>query len=166
MKTRLLAISLILFAGLSAAQTHNATVSPNPGLVKAGGLLHGLDVAVDNAMVAAGFRSVGDVAFERASEMSVAEDRNNSAALEKAAQRFNKAVERADNRDRDRLQQAEQILKNVSSRVPEEAKSGISTALESVEKAKQRNPEEFTTSTDGPRPKLREDVPGSERSGR
>lgn len=176
MKFKLLALAVVMFAGLSAAQTQDSAVQPDPGLVKAGGFAYGVDVAVDNAMVALGMRSAGDVAFERASEVAVAEERNNTEALERASQRFNQAVEQADNRNRDRLQQAEQVLQNVSKRVPEEAQFGINTALENVERAKQRVPDEFTApgNGSGPLPHIKlpggpdqeVDVPGDDQQGR
>jgi hypothetical protein len=173
MKLRLFAVSLILFAGFSTAQDisdrqvetmpvgepvelDTSNVSVDPGLVKAGGLLYGFDVAVDNALVTAGLHSQADVALERASEAKVAADRNNTRGIERAVNGFNNAVEEADNRDVERLRQAESILGNVSSRVPEQAQVGISTALENVERAKQRVPDEF--STDGALPDVK--LPG------
>jgi len=145
MKLKVLGLTLVLFAGFSAAQTQNSTVDPDPGLVKADSPIYGLEVAFDNALASAGVVSAADVAFERASEVSVAEDRNNTEAVRRAARQFNEAAERADNSQKSRLEQAEQVLNNVSERVPEEASFGISTALENVERAKNRVPDELTS---------------------
>jgi vacuolar-type H+-ATPase subunit H len=145
MKLRLLAVSLILFTGVSAAQpSNNSSIDASPGLVKADSPIYGLDVAFDNMLQTAGLKSAGEVAVERASEVAVAERRNHSEAAEKALNRFNSAVREANNRNRKKLQQAEQVLKQVRQRVPEEARQGIDTALENVGDAKGRVPDELT----------------------
>jgi vacuolar-type H+-ATPase subunit H len=115
-------------------------------LVKADSPIHGWDVAWDNALETAGLKSPGEVAVERASEVAVAEERNHSAASEKALQQFNRAVAEANNEDRERLQRAEQVLSQVKERVPEQARQGISNALENVERAKNRVPDRMTVS--------------------
>jgi hypothetical protein len=149
MKLRVLALSLFLLTGFSTGQTSNSSIGESPGLVKADSPIYGWDVAWDNAMVAAGFSSPGDVAVERASEVSVAENRNHSQAVSKAITQFNEAAEKANNEDVEDLRQAEQILQNVSERVPEEAGYGIRTALENVGKAKNRVPESLTSDRGG-----------------
>ena len=147
MKLRLLALSLILLTGFSAAQSSNSTgIDSSPGLVKADSPIYGWDVAVDNALQTAGLKSAGEVAVERASEVAVAESRNHSAASGKALQRFNQAVAEANNDDRERLQRAEQVLSQVRERVPEQAQQGITNALENVQRAKQRVPDRMTVS--------------------
>lgn len=144
MKRSVLLASLILFVGVSAAQPSNSTIDADPGLVKAGGLVYGFDIAWDNAMQTVGFKSPGEVAYERASEVAVARERNNTRASGKALDRFSEAVSGADNQDKRQLERAEAVLRNVSDRVPEEASQGIQTALENVERAKNRVPEEMT----------------------
>jgi len=161
MKLRLFALSLILFTSLSAAQSsNNTTIDSSPGLVKADSPIYGWDVAFDNALQTAGLVSPGEVAVERASEVAVAERRNHSVAADRALQRFNQAVGEANNQDRAKLQRAEQVLKQVRERVPEEARQGISTALENVGDAKQRVPEGLT-SGGGSLPDI--EVPGTDR---
>jgi len=145
MKLRLLAVLLLLFAGQSAAQTQNSSINPDPGLVKADSPIYGLDVAWDNALQTAGFKSPGDVAVERASEVSVAEKRNHSEAASMALNQFNSVAAEANNEDVEGLRKSEQILQNVSERVPEEARQGIETALMNVEEAKNRVPESLTS---------------------
>ena len=144
MKRSVLLASLILFVGVSAAQPSNSSIDGDPGLVKAGGLAYGLDVAWDNAMQTVGFKSPGEVAYERASEVAVARERNNTRASGKALDRFSEAVSEADNQDKRQLERAEAVLRNVSERVPEEASQGIQNALQNVERAKNRVPEEMT----------------------
>jgi hypothetical protein len=113
--------------------------------VKADSPIYGFDVALDSAFLTAGLTSPGDIAVERASEIAVAEERNNTEAVSKAMGRFNSAAEKADNEDVEKLRQAETVLHSVSNRVPEEAGFGISTALENVESAKNRVPESLTS---------------------
>lgn len=169
MKLRLLAFSLILFVGVSAAQSQNSTVGSDPGLVKAGGLIYGFDVAWDNARMTAGFTSPGDVAVERAAETDLAERRNNSQAMLKALDQFNSVAEKANNEDVEQLRHAEQVLQNVSERVPEEGRQGIETALSNVREAKNRVPESLTSDRSGVMPDIQlpggpdsdMDVPGS-----
>jgi len=145
MEIRLLGLALILLTSLSTAQNPNSSVSEDPGLVKADSPIYGFDVALDNAFLTAGFTSAGDIAVERASEVAVAEERNNTEAVSKAVDRFNSAAEKADNEDVEKLRQAETVLQNVSNRVPEEAQEGINTALENVRTAKNHVPESLTS---------------------
>ena len=143
MKIQALAIAVILFLSLSTAQSAE-NVDPEPGLVKPGGLMYGLDVAFDNGLQAIGLKSPGEVAFERASEVSVASERNNSRGVEAALNGFGQAVEESNHDELEILERSESVLLNVSERVPEEASQGIGNALERVESAKNRVPEEFT----------------------
>lgn len=144
MKRSVLLASLILFVSVSAAQSSNNSIDPDPGLVKAGGLAYGLDVAWDNALLTAGFKSPGEVAYERASEVAVARERNNTKSAVKAAENLGEVASEADNSDKAGLEKAESVLQNVSARVPEEAQFGISSALENVKAAKNRVPEDMT----------------------
>lgn len=139
----LLATALLLSISVSTAQSTDI-VYPEPGLVKPGGMMYGLEVAFDNGLQEVGLKSPGEVAFERASEVSVAQDRNNSRGVEMALNGFNQAVEQSNNNDFEALERSESVLRNVSSRVPEEASQGLSNALERVEEAKNRVPEELT----------------------
>jgi len=145
MRLRPLALALVLLTSLATAQNPNSSISEDPGLVKADSPIYGFDVALDSAFLTAGFTSPSDVAVERASEVSIAETRNNTGVLSKALNQFNSAAEKADNEDVEKLRQAETVLHNVSNRVPEEAGFGIDTALENVESAKNRVPESLTS---------------------
>ena len=151
MKRSLLLASLILVIGFSAAQPSSSTIDAEPGLVKAGGLAYGLDVAWDNAMQTVGLKSPGEVAYERASELAVAKERNSSRARVRATEQLNEAVSEADNSDKAQLEKAESVLNNVSARVPEDAQQGVQNALKNVERAKQRVPEALTADRRGGR---------------
>jgi len=176
MKLRLLALSLVLFTGLSAAQSSNNTsINSSPGLVKADSPIYGVDVAFDNMLQTAGLRSAGDIAVERASEVAIAHRRNHSSAASEALDQLRIEAEEANNRDRERLQRAEEILTKVKEQVPKQAQQGIDNALQNVERAKQRVPEELTTGRGGPLPDIEIpggggdrdiDVPGGNASGR
>lgn len=131
--TFLAAVLVLLSASVSGATTE---VDPEPGLMTAGSPLHGWDVAFDEALSLTPVSDPGDVAFERASEMMVAERRNNTEAFEKAAAGLNRTVERASERHRDGLVRAASVLESVN--VSEEARQGISTALEQVRRAQNR----------------------------
>ena len=144
MKRSVLLASLILFIGVSAAQPSNSSINPEPGLVKADGLAYGLDVAWDNAMKAVGFKSPGEVAYERASEVAVARERNNTRSAVKAAENLGEVASEADNSDKAGLEKAESVLQNVGEALPEQAEYGISNALENVKQAKKRVPERMT----------------------
>lgn len=147
MRIRLLTISLILFAGLSAAQSSNSTgIDSSPGLVKADSPIYGWDVAWDNALQTAGLKSAGEVAVERASEVAVARDRNHTKAAVNAVDQLNYVVGEADNSDKERLERAEEILNSTSEMLPEQAQYGISNALENVKGAKNRVPDRMTVS--------------------
>ena len=145
MKLQVLALSLILFVGISSAQNTNSSIESSPGLVKADSPIYGLDVAWDNALKTAGLVSPGSVAVERASEVSVAEKRNHSEAASMALNQFNSVAAEANNEDVEGLRKSEAILRNVSERVPEEARQGIETALKNVEEARNRVPESLTS---------------------
>lgn len=143
MKLRVLAIAVILLLSVSSAQS-SENVDPEPGLVKAGGLAHGLDVVFDNGLMSIGVKSPGDVAFERASEASVAVERNNSRGSDRALQQLEGVLARSDHDDLEDLEKTESVLNNVSERVPDEASQDVDNALESVDSAKNRMPEELT----------------------
>jgi len=145
MKLQVLALSLILFIGISSAQSTNSSVNSSPGLVKADSPIYGWDVAWDNALQSAGLVSPGSVAVERASEVSVAEKRNHTNAASMALNQYNSVVAEANNEDVEGLRRSEQILQNVSERVPEEARQGIETALKNAGEARNRVPESLTS---------------------
>ena len=114
MKLRLLAVSLILFTGLSAAQSsNNSTIDGSPGLVKADSPIYGWDVAFDNMLQTAGLKSAGDIAVERASEVAVAHRRNHSDAASEALDQLQVAAQEANNQNREKLQRLKYSLPEV-----------------------------------------------------
>jgi len=134
--TFLAAVLVLLSASVSGATTE---VDPEPGLMTAGSPLHGWDVAFDEALSLTPVSDPGDVAFERASEMMVAEKRNNSEAFEKAGAGLNRTVERASERHRDGLVRAASVLESVNTIVSAEAQSGVQNALSQVRRAQNRS---------------------------
>lgn len=137
MRTALLTAMMILISASASGAT--TEVNPEPGLMTAGSPLYGLDVAFDRVSVATPFRDQGDVASERASEMVVAQRRNNTQAFDRAADQLNRTVEAADRRHSDGLTKAAVVLESVNASVPEEAQEGIATALEQVSRAQNRS---------------------------
>lgn len=141
-KTVGVALSLILVSGFVAGQS--AQVEPSPGLVKADSPIHGLDVMFDNALAMTPLSDPGRVAYERASEVVVAYERNNTEAASKALENLNQTVSEADQRHAQGLEKAEAVLQNVNETVPEEATQGIETALSRIGEARERVRESFT----------------------
>jgi len=115
-------------------------VDVDPGLVDASSPVYGLDVAFDNAAVQLGVRDSGDVAFERASEVSVALERNDSEAVNHSLRELNDVAEAATGNSTG-LDKAQRVLTQVRERVSEQARSGIDEALGNVRRAKERMPE-------------------------
>ena len=64
----------------------------------------------------------------------------------KAVDQLNDVVREADNSNKEGLERAEKVLNSTSKMFPEQAEYGISNALENVERAKNRVPEEMTVS--------------------
>lgn len=138
MKYSVLAAALLLLAAPAAASNH--TEEANPGLVKAGSPLYGIEVAVDNALVGIGLADAGQVAFERASEVAVAHERGNNEAMNKALANLNNVSEAATSGNAEKLNQSISILQGLNETVPEEAQQGLSMALENVRNASRRQP--------------------------
>ncbi|ELY83676.1 hypothetical protein [Natrinema altunense] len=140
MRSIFLAAALVLFsASVSGA---SAGVEPEPGLMTAGSPIYGLDIAVDQVLMVTPLMDPGDVAFERASEMVVAQQRNNSEAFEKASSQLNRTVDSADRRHRQGLSKAAGVLESVNASLPAEAQSGIQNALSQVRRAQNRTVEQ------------------------
>jgi hypothetical protein len=140
MNLKVFVAGLVLFTAATAAQTQTE-VDPDPGLVKADSPIYNLDVAVDSwrAGVLPGYS--GEVAYERASEVYVAEERGNEDAFTKAETALQQTAEQANKNDAEGLQKAEQVLLQVENRTPEQAQQGIQQALDSVRQAQTRQPE-------------------------
>lgn len=135
-----LAAVLVLFsASVSGA---SAGVEPEPGLMTAGSPIYDIDVAVDQVLMLTPLMDPGEVAFERASEMVVAQQRNNSEAFRKASNRLNRTVDSASRRHREGLSKAAGVLESVNASVPVEAQKGIQNALSQVRRAQNRTVEQ------------------------
>lgn len=144
MKRLLIALTAFAFLSSSAvafASHQDASVDPQPGLVDASNpLLYAADTAVDNAAVQLGLRDSGNVAFERASEVSVAVEGNNSEAVNRSLRELNDVAEAATGNSTG-LAKAESVLTQVRERVPKEAQFGIDNALSNIERAQERIPD-------------------------
>jgi len=128
---------LVLISG-SALAASPEDVETSPGLVSASSPLYDLDVAFDNAAVQAGLTDPGDVAFERASEVSQTYENNRSMDAENALNNLNSIAEAASSNSTSGLDKAQAVLNQVRERVPEQARSGIDNALGNIERAKRR----------------------------
>lgn len=138
MKYTAVAAALLLLMGSAAASNH--TEDLKPGLVKADSPLYGVEVAVDNALVGLGVSDPGKVAFERASEVALAHQRGNTDAMNKALNSLDNASEAATSANSEKLNQSLAVLQGLNATVPKEAQQGLSTALDSVRNATQRDP--------------------------
>ncbi|MFB6076514.1 MAG: hypothetical protein ABEK12_00090 [Candidatus Nanohaloarchaea archaeon] len=133
----------VVLAAVPAAAAAQGQVTPAPGLITASNPAYPVvDVAVDRLMYMAGMQSPGDIAFERASEASVAARQNDSRARRDALSNLNQIAAVASSNDTRGLVKAEQVLEQVRERVPEEADAGVSAALENVRAAQERAPDE------------------------
>lgn len=127
----------IMFSGMGLAQS--AEINAEPGLIGAGSPLYGVDKAFDSATVAVGLRNQSDVVFERASEYAAAKESNNTNAVERAERSFNNSVARvASNSSTEGLEKAEQILRTVQERTPDQADAGLEKALSNIQGAREK----------------------------
>lgn len=130
MRAKVFAVSLLLVTGMAAAQS--SEVSPEPGIITADSPLYGVDKAFDRVA-----KSEGEVMFERASEYSVAQEQNNSEAMERANRSLqNSIAEVASSNETEGLEKAEAVLKQVRNRTPEQANQGLDRAIENIGKAR------------------------------
>lgn len=142
MKYQVLAAALLLLMSSGVATSH--TEDLQPGLVKAGSPLYGVEVAVDSALVRLGVMNPGQVAFERASEVALAHQRGNTDAMSKALNRLGNVSEAATSGDSEALNRSISVLQGLNETVPSEAQQGLNTALESVRNASERQPSNLT----------------------
>ena len=133
---------LLFLAAIGAAETEQLDddVDPRPGLITADSSLWTLDVAMDNALVAVGLRSTGEVVHKRASEAVVAAEANDTAAIERAVEEAHKTARTAHSGSGDGLEHAEHLLLEVRDRSSEDAHDGIDHALSEVMQAQERSP--------------------------
>ncbi|MDY6768629.1 MAG: hypothetical protein SVW02_00800, partial [Candidatus Nanohaloarchaea archaeon] len=131
----ILALIGLLIASAGAAQTR---LDVGPGIIGPISPLYGLEVAWDNAAMGIGIAKPGNVAQERAAEARAAIQRNNSEAAQRAAKNMNSVTKRATSGDTQGLQKAASILQDVMANVPAEAQQSLQTAVENVERARER----------------------------
>ncbi|MDY6778584.1 MAG: hypothetical protein SVU32_08005 [Candidatus Nanohaloarchaea archaeon] len=127
---------VILFVGVGSGI--QSKVDPQPGWISASHPLYPVDTAVDQASVAVGLTSPGQVAFERASEVWIAAVNNRSAAVDRAVVQLNGVAKAASGNDTQGLVKAKRVLEAVREETPVAADQGLSMALENVEAAMQR----------------------------
>ncbi|MFA9427039.1 hypothetical protein [Natronorubrum sp. A-ect3] len=139
-------VLLALAAASAAAETTDDTEpldaleDPRPGLITADSPLYGLDIAVDNVLMAVGLRSASDVVHKRASEAVVAAEANETAAAERAVAEAHRTARVAHGGHSDGLETAEQLLLEVRDQVPEDTHNGIDHALNEIVQAQERTP--------------------------
>jgi len=103
---------------------------------------YGIETAVDNAGMALGTTSPGDVAEKRAAEADAMIEAGNSEAAERAANGLENAAERAGEADIEGVERAQNSLQTTMENAPEEAQEGLQTALDNVSEATEPAPEE------------------------
>jgi hypothetical protein len=124
------AVCLLILSGLAVAQS--SSVEPEPGIITASSPLYPVDVALDRVV-----KSDSGVAFERASEYSVAQESNDSEAEERAMRQLNNSIARvASSNETQGLEKAEAVLKQVRERTPDQANKGLDKALSNIGKAR------------------------------
>lgn len=137
---------LILSAVLMFVPNAAAAAHTDPGMIGPDHPLYESDVMLDNVL-----KPPGDLAHERASEAFMAAEENNSGAMDRALTDLEQVANRTNGAEAgDGLQKAEQVLLDLRDRVPEQATFGIDTALESVNKAKNRFPTDQGPNETGP----------------
>jgi hypothetical protein len=129
---------LVLSAPVAAEQANELKL--NPGIVQAGSPVYFLDSAGERASTMIGLQSEGSVAHEKASEIAVAKQRNQTEAAKRADKRLNEVAMAATNKSYTGLKKAEKVLKQVKEQTPEEADQGFSKALNRIQEAKERQP--------------------------
>lgn len=141
MQGRLAAAALAaVFLLTPAAAQPSTPVEAAPGLITAGSPLYQADLWLDTVQVTFTNRTMGDVAYERASEYAVARENGNPDAANRSLQRLTAVAQTATNQSHTGLDKASAVLEQVREETPDEADQGLSTALDQIEEAKQRKP--------------------------
>lgn len=122
-------ITMLVATPFAAATQH----THETGSVDASSPLYGLEVAFEQAAVAAGIQDAGEVALERADEADKASQAGDHQAATTAAQSLQNIAEQADERHEEELDTALQTLKDVKERTPDEANKGLETAIDAVD---------------------------------
>lgn len=131
MKKAIAVFTVLLLVSSAAAQAENL----GPGMIDASSPFYGLEVALDNAAVSFGMANASKVALERAVEAQAAVEKNDSRAVQRAVGQFNAMAER---RNLTGISQAESVLQGVMENAPAEAQQGLQTAMENIQKARER----------------------------
>ncbi len=143
----LLSAAFIMVPNAAAAEPDTAV---EPGLIGADHRLYEVDVMLDE-LTAGVLKSPGTVAHERASEAFVAAEMNDTVAMNRALAEVEEQANRTNGLESgDGLRNAERVLLDLRDRVPEQATFRIDTALESVMRAKDREPDRFGPDTHSP----------------
>lgn len=126
-------IALLLVTGFATAQTTD--INPEPGIITADSPLYPVDKAFDGVT-----KSDGEVAFERASEYSVAQERNQTRARERAMRSLNNSIADVASSNKTKgLEKAEAVLQQVRERTPDQANQGLDKAISNIGKARNGN---------------------------
>lgn len=143
MRKKLLVASLVLLSmiSISAAQgvqiqDEESTLNVSQGLFGPDSFLYPAQLAVDEVTL-----NEDEYMARRAIEARNSLARNKSEASERALRELNREIEDSSSNQSKGLEMASNILEEDLD-VPEEAQQGINTALENIEKAAERTPEE------------------------
>lgn len=134
----------IAFLGLVPGVMAQDTVETDPGMITPESAFYGLEVAFENVGMNIGLLEPTNIAYERASEMDIAQESNNTEGLDRASGSFNQAMERVQNREQqtereqENLEKAEKVLERVKENAPNEAQTGLQNAIDQVSQQKQR----------------------------
>lgn len=134
-KKQILLGTILLITPLAAAQS----VQASPGSIGPGSPFYGLDKAWDSFGVSIGLKTASDVVEERAAEARQAANRGEWENARRAAESASSMSGRVRGNQTEGLQRAEQTLQGVLDEAPEEARQGLSTALENVRNARERS---------------------------
>lgn len=136
---RLLPVAVaVLLVAPAAAQTGPST-ERGPGFISADSPLYSIEVVVDNTAVAIGVMDAGDVAQERAAEAKEMQEKGNTKAAQRAAEAASEAVKAASSGSSANtagIDKAIDTLNGIKKDAPDEAKDGLTTAVDSLKQAR------------------------------
>ena len=142
-----LTAAVMLIPNAAAAEPDTAV---DPGLIGPDDPLYEVDVLMDD-VTSGVLKPPGEVAHERASEAFVAAEMNDTVAMDRALAEVERQANRTNGLESgEGLRNTEQILLEIRDRIPEQATFGVDTALESVTRAKDREPDRFGPDGDAP----------------
>lgn len=132
MKRTMILIGAVMFL-MSGAAAQNPSDNADPGLIGPNSPLHGFDRAYDSV-----FKSPSDVLLERAAEVRTASRDDDVNTTLQAVERFNQASTNVDRSEAEKASVAENVLNNLRSQVAQEARQGISIAIDNAIKVQNR----------------------------